>query len=63
MTEDEEYWASWYRSIDKAGYKSLIPIEEYFSRDLTEACIMSKMWIDNGLLVKKDSDDQNSSDN
>ncbi|MDR3503061.1 MAG: hypothetical protein P4L79_10830 [Legionella sp.] len=50
----EEYYLDWEKALERAGYKSLIPVADYFSTDLTEAHIMLDMWIREGLIVKVD---------
>jgi hypothetical protein len=42
---------SWETSLARAGLKSLIPTEDYFSSDLTEASIMIGFWIREGVIV------------
>jgi hypothetical protein len=52
--EDDEYWETWERSLANHGYESLIPVREYFSRDLTEAWMMINFWIKDGVIRKKE---------
>jgi hypothetical protein len=50
--EEKEYFEGWERTLEKNGYKSIIPVSDYFSRDMTEAWIMTEMWIREGLIVR-----------
>ena len=41
----------WNSVLEINGYVSLIPIEEYFSNDMTEAWIMLDFWVTDGIIV------------
>lgn len=48
----EDYYENWEETLKLNGYRSLIPVREYFSTDMTEAWIMADMWINLGTIVK-----------
>lgn len=50
---DEEYWEMWERILDNNGLKSVVPIQDYFSRDMTQAYAMIKFWKDSGVILPK----------
>lgn len=50
---DEEYYEMWERILDDNGLQSLIPVEDYFSRDMTEASIMIEFWKREDVIIPK----------
>lgn len=49
----EEYWKMWDEILDKNGLKSLVPVQDLLSRDMTEASLMVDMWIKLDMIIPK----------
>ena len=46
--EDIDFWN---KTLYRNNLKSIVPVEDYFSSDLTEAAIMIGFWRREGLIV------------
>jgi hypothetical protein len=53
QSSDEEYFQMWEQILDKNNMRSIVPVSDYFSRDMTEASLMLDFWINNYVIVPK----------